>query len=99
MPISGEEWKAGRRGVPWLTTIFDFLDDGYPKAYLSSEIAKELFDIDESNIESAIFVLFVASQLEILMDRGVVEAKSVDNDEYEGMTYYRRAEDVNSLDR
>jgi hypothetical protein len=99
MPISEEEWKTGREAVSWVRTIFEYLDENYPKAYSSADIIEELFDTEESEIQNAIFISLAVSNLEILMDRGVVEAKLVDNDEYEGMTYYRRAEDVNSLDR
>ncbi len=99
MPISEEEWKSGKEAVSWVRTIFEYLDENYPKACSSSEIIEELFEIEESEIQSAILASLTVSNLEILMDRGVVEAKLVDNDGYEGMTYYRRAEDVNSLDR
>jgi hypothetical protein len=99
MPISEEEWRTGREANSWVKTIFEYLDDNYPKACSPADIAKEFFDAEESEMQNAIFVSLIVSNLEILMDRGAVEAKSVDSDEYEGMTYYRRAEDVDSLDR
>jgi hypothetical protein len=99
MPISEKEWKTGREAVSWVRTIFEYLDERYPKAYTSADIVEELFDTEESEIQSAILVSLTVSNLEILMDRGVVEAKVVGNDENEGMTYYRRAEDANSLER
>lgn len=99
MPISEEEWKTGSEAVSWVRTIFEYLDENYPKAYTSADIVEELFDTDGSEIQNVILISLIVSNLEILMDKGVVEAKSIDNDEYDGMTYYRRAEDVNSLDR
>lgn len=99
MPISEKEWKAGDEAVSWVGTIFEYLDENYPKAYSSADIVEELFETEESEIQNAISVSLIVSNLEILLDRGVVEAKLVDNDEYEGMTYYRRAEDVDSLER
>lgn len=98
MPISEEEWKTGREAVSWVRTIFEYLNENYPKAYSSTDIVEELFDTEGSEIQNVVLLSLTVSNLEILIDRGVVEAKSIDNDEYEGMTYYRRAEGVNSLD-
>lgn len=99
MPISENEWKKGTETDSWGETIFAYLDDNYPKAYKSTDIVKELFDIEESEIQSAILVSLIVSNLEILIDRGVVEAKVVGNGEDKGITYYRRVEDVNGLER
>jgi hypothetical protein len=98
MPISEEEWKTGGEAVSLVRAIFRYLNENYPKAYTSTDIVEELFETEESEIQYSILVSLIISNLEILIDKGAIEAKLVDNDEYEGMTYYRRAEDVDSLE-
>ncbi|WP_160135841.1 hypothetical protein [Halococcus salsus] len=95
MPISEEIWEAGISGKPWLSEVYNFLDEGYPKAYSPIEITNELFEIGEDEaIQSMIVMVFVDSMLELLIDKEVAEARVIDEEhaEYSGNTYYRRAE-------
>ena len=91
MPIKEYEWESLEyEHEPLLKALENQLQEGFPQAYTLEELANELRIVEEVDAEPDLFLrteLYV--YLDILVDRGRIEAKDSGGYVPEPTTYYR----------
>ena len=96
MPIKEYEWESLEyEHEPLLEALENQLREGFPQAYTLEELANELRMVEEVDAEPDLFLrteLYV--YLDILVDRGRIEAKDAGGYVPEPTTYYRAKETV-----